>query len=156
VPIGAQAQGNVTFPFLAIHHLKAMHSWAAELRQTGRQLNIGLFAGALITTVVMCYSLDLMRSTTTEDEVVDKPKELTDLKKWETFWEQWKTYMGRTHGVAMRPLTYIFQDHELVVNAMHLINYPDHDARLIATTTLDGPWFPLDNQRITTISNPWH
>jgi len=42
-------------------------------------LNIGLFAGALITTVVMRYSLDLMRSTTTEDEVVNKPKELTDL-----------------------------------------------------------------------------
>jgi len=85
--LGAQAQGNVTFPFLAILRFKAMHCWAYELWRTGRQLNIGLFAGALITTAVLRYSLDSMRSSTQEDEVIDKPKEITDLSKWETFWE---------------------------------------------------------------------
>jgi hypothetical protein len=87
--LGAQAQGNVTFPFLAIRRLKAMHGWAAEMRRTGRQLNVGLFAGAMITTAVLRYSVGSMRSSTMEDEVIDKPKELTDLAKWETFWEQW-------------------------------------------------------------------
>jgi hypothetical protein len=29
--LGANAQGNVTFPFLAIKHLKAMRHWSAEL-----------------------------------------------------------------------------------------------------------------------------
>jgi len=145
--LGAQAQGNVTFPFLAIRRLKAMHGWAAELRRTGRQLNVGLFVGAMITTAVMRYSQEAMRTSSTEDEVIDKPKELTDLAKWETFWEQWRTYMGRLRGAAKCPLTYIFRDHEVIDPALHQINYPDHDARLIATTTLDGSWYQLDNQR---------
>lgn len=70
--LGAQAQGNVTFPFLAIRRLKAMHGWAAELRRTGRQLNVGLFVGAMITTAVMRYSQEAMRTSSTEDEVIDK------------------------------------------------------------------------------------
>jgi hypothetical protein len=70
--LGAQAQGNVTFPFLAIRRLKAMHGWAAELRRTGRQSNVGLFVGAMITTAVMRYSQEAMRTSSTEDEVIDK------------------------------------------------------------------------------------
>jgi hypothetical protein len=146
--LGAQAQGNVTFPFLAIRRLKAMHSWSAELRRTGRQLTIGLFAGALLTTAVLRYSLESMRSSTAEDEVVEKPKDLSDLAKWETFWEQWRTYMGRTCGAAKCPLLYIFRDHEVMDPAMHVADYPDHDSRLVAITLLDGPWFQLDNQRV--------
>jgi hypothetical protein len=146
--LGAQAQGNITFPFLAIKRLKAMHSWAYELCRTGRPLNVGLFAGALITTAVLRYTLDAMRTTTTEDEVIDKPNEITDLAKWDTFWEQWRTYMSRTRGAAKCPLTYVFRDHELADNDMHIAFYADHDARLVATTTLNGPWFEIDNQRV--------
>jgi hypothetical protein len=145
---GAQAKGNVTFPFLVIRCFKAMRCWAAELLRTGRPLNPGLFTGVLITTAVLRYSLDAMHTSTTEDGVVDKPKELSDLSKWETFWEQWKTYTGQLRGAARCPLTYIFRDVEQVTNAMHAANYPDHDARLIATTTLAGPWYELDNHRI--------
>ena len=50
---GAQALGDVTFPFLVIRRFKAMHSWATKMQRTGRQLNPGLFAGALITTAVL-------------------------------------------------------------------------------------------------------
>jgi hypothetical protein len=146
--LGVQAQGNVTFPFLAIRRFKAMQSWAYELRRTGRPLNVGLFAGALITTAVLRYSLESMRLSTVEDETVDKPKEITDLSKWDTFWEQWKTFMGRTRGVAKCPLTYIFRDHEVVDNAVHMADYADHDGRLVATTTLNGPWYELDNHRV--------
>ena len=145
---GAQAKGNVTFPFLVIRCFKAMRCWAAELLRTGRPLNPGLFTGVLITTAVLRYSLDAMRTLTTEDGVVDKPKELSDLSKWETFWEQWKTYTGQLRGAARCPLTYIFRDVEQVTNAMHAANCPDHNARLIATTTLAGPWYELDNHRI--------
>jgi hypothetical protein len=83
----AQAQGNVTFPFLAICRFKAMHSWATELRRTGRILNTGLFTGALITTAVMQHSLESMHAMTTKDKDIDKPKELTNLTNWEKFWE---------------------------------------------------------------------
>jgi len=145
---GAQALGDVTFPFLVIRRFKAMHSWATEMQRTGRQLNPGLFAGALITTAVLRYSLETMRTSTTEDEVVDKPKELLELSKWETFWEQWRTYTGRLHGAAKCPISYVYRDHEQVTNEMHMENYPDHDSRLVATTTLAGAWYELDNSRV--------
>jgi len=61
--LGANAQGNVTFPFLPTKSLKAMSFWAAELKRTGRPLNNpGLFAGPVIQTAVAQYSLELLRS----------------------------------------------------------------------------------------------
>jgi len=146
--LGVQAQGNVTFPFLAIRCLKAMYSWSTELKQTDRALNAGLFAGAMITTALLRHSLETMRSTTAEVEDIDKPKELTDLTRWEKFWEQWKSCMGRLRGAAKCPLTYIFRDHQLVDAMMHIANYNDHDERLINTTSLTGPWFELDNHHV--------
>lgn len=146
--LGANAQGNVTFPFLAIKRFKAMHNWALELRRMGRPLNVGLYAGAVITNAVAWYALDSLRATTLEDEVLDKPKELLDLTKWETFWEQWKTYMCRTRGAAKCPLSYVFREHDVVTNEMHLAAYTDHDERLVNTTNLNGPWYELDNQRV--------
>jgi hypothetical protein len=113
-----------------------------------RPLNVGLYAGAVITNAVACYSLEALRATTLEDEVVDKPKELLDLTKWETFWEQWKTYMHRTRGAAKCPLSYVFREHEAVTNKMHLALYDNHDDRLVNTTVLNGPWFELDNHRV--------
>jgi len=62
----------------------------------GRPLNVGLYTGAVITNAVARYAMESLRATTLEDEVVDKPKELLDLTKWETFWEQCRTYMRRT------------------------------------------------------------
>jgi len=146
--LGAQAQGNVTFPFLTIRRLKAMHGWLTELKQTDGVLNAGLFVGAMITTAVLCHSLETMRSTTAEDEDIDKPKELSDLTEWEQFWEQWKSYMGRLRGAAKCPLLYVFREHQLVNPAMHLANYNNHDERLINTISLTGPWFELDNHRV--------
>jgi len=146
--LGAQAQGNVLFPFLVIRCFKAMQGWASELRRTGRALNAGLFAGAMITTAILRHLLENMQATTTADEDIDKPKGIVDLTKWEKFWEQWKSYMRQLQGAAKCPLTYVFRDHQLVYNAMHLVNYNDHDERLINTTELVGPWFELDNQRV--------
>jgi hypothetical protein len=146
--LGANAPGNVTFPFLAIKYFKAMHNWALELRRMGRPLNSGLYVGAVIANAVACYYLESLRTATLEDKVVDKPKELLDLTKWETFWEQWKTYIHRTRGAPKCPLSYVFQEHDAVTNEMHLAAYIDHDDRLVNTTVLTGPWFELDNQRV--------
>jgi hypothetical protein len=47
--LGGDAEGNVTFPFLAIKRLKAMRFWATELVRAGRQLNeMGGLLGALV------------------------------------------------------------------------------------------------------------
>jgi hypothetical protein len=125
-----------------------MYSWSTELKQTDRVLNAGLFAGAMITTAVLRHSLETMRATTTEDKDITKPKEKADLTKWEKFWKQWKLYMGRLRVAAKCPLVYVFRDHQLVDPAIHLLNYNDHDKCVINTTSLTGPWFELDNQRV--------
>jgi hypothetical protein len=145
---GAQAQGNVTFPFLVIRCLKAMHSWPGEFKRTDRALSAGLFAGAIITTAVLRHSLDAMRAMTQEDEDITKPKELMDLTSWEKFWEQWRSYMGRLRGAAKCPLLYVFKDHQLVDPTMHQVQYNDHDKCLVNTTSLTGPWFEVDNHRV--------
>jgi hypothetical protein len=146
--LGANPPGNISFPFLPTKRLKAMRFWAAELKRTDRPLNnAALFAGAVINTAVARYALDLLRSDLAEEETIDKPKELTDLMKWEVFWEQFKTYMSRLRGAAKCPLSYVFQDHAVVDPAMHLVAYDDHDSRLVATTELQGPWYKIDNHR---------
>ena len=144
---GAGAGGNVTFPFLAIKKLKAMRAWAAESVRTGCPLNPGLFAGNVMVDAMSRMTLELLRAEQ-DEEALTKPKELKDLAGWEQFWEQWKTFCGRMRGAAKCPMTYIFRDHDVVTLAMHNDVYIDHDARLIATTLLQGPYYELDNQRI--------
>jgi hypothetical protein len=99
-------------------------------------------------TAVLQHSLETMQATATEDEEIVKPKELVDLTKWEKFWEQWKSYARCIQGAVKCPLTYVFQDHQLVDQAMHQAVYNDHDEKLINTKSLTGPWFELDNQCI--------
>ncbi len=70
------------------------------------------------------------------------------MMEWENFWEQWKTFCGQMQGAEKCPMTYIFCDHDVVTLAMQNDVYIDHDARLIATTLLQGPYHELDNQSI--------
>ena len=146
--LGADAEGAVTFPFLAIKRLKAMRFWATELVRTGRPLNAGLFHGAEITTAVNRYSTDAMRSEIEKDEDPDKPGELSDLTKWEVFWERWCTYASRLRGAAKCPLTYIFRDRAIPDPADFVGDYDSHDDFLVAVTVLGGAWYDLDNRRI--------
>jgi hypothetical protein len=84
--LGANATGNVKFPFLPTKHLKAMRFWAAELKCTGWPLNnAGLFAGQVIQTAVAHYTLDILHNELIKEETVTKPKELMDLMKWDFF-----------------------------------------------------------------------
>jgi len=70
------------------------------------------------------------------------------LIKWEVFWERWKTYLSRIRGAAKRPLSYVIRDHEEVLDIYYNAAYEDHDAHLVATTTLSGDWYTLDNHRV--------
>jgi hypothetical protein len=146
--LGAAAAGNVTFPFLAIKQLKAKRNWANELLRTERPLNAGLFTGVLIQNAVAHHALEKLRAVALEDEVPDKPTELSDLIKWEIFWERWKSYLSRIRGAAKCPLSYVIRDHDEVLDVHHNAVYEDHNARLVATTTLAGDWYTLDNHRV--------
>jgi len=145
---GDDAEGAVTFPFLAIKRLKAMRFWATEIVRTGRQLNAGLFHGAEITTAVNRYSTEAIRVEIDKDEDPDKPGELSDLTKWEVFWERWCTYSSRLRGAAKCPLTYIFRDKAIPDPDDFITDYETHDDYLVAVTVLGGAWYDLDNRRI--------
>jgi hypothetical protein len=45
-------------------------------------------------------------------------------------------------------LSYIIRDHDEVTDDHHAAIYQDHDTQLVATTTLEGDWFSLDNHRV--------
>lgn len=146
--LGAEAEGEVNFPFLPIKRFKAMRFWAAELLRTGRALVAGSFAGPEIANAIIRRDLEKLRDDTKDDDTPKKPKMLDDLSKWETFWEEWKTFTGRIRGAAKCPITWIFREHDMVTQAHHNAAYGDHDSRLIATTVFQGPWFELDNARV--------
>jgi hypothetical protein len=107
---GPAAQGNVTFTFMAVRRLKALQIWAKERIRTGRPLQPGLFAGAEMNNAVTQLARETMREEVHEDEDVDKPSELTDLNKWEIFWERFKFCMSRLRGAAKCPYTYVFRE----------------------------------------------
>jgi hypothetical protein len=71
-----------------------------------------------------------------QEDTPDKPGELTDLAKWEVFWER-LSYLSRIRGVAKCPLTYMIREQEAVTAAERNAAYEDHDMRFIATTVLD-------------------
>jgi hypothetical protein len=146
--IGADAEGEVHFPFLPIKQFKAMRFWAAEKLRTGRALIAGSFAGLEIANAITRRDLEKLRDDTKDDDTPKKPKILDNLSKWETFWEEWKTFTGRILRAAKCPITWIFHDHDMVTQAHHNAAYGDHDYRLIATTVLQGPWFELDIARV--------
>ena len=125
-----------------------MRNWAKELVRTARPLNAGLFTGVVITNAVSRFALEKLRADTQDDDVPDKLTELSDLIKWEIFWERWKTYLSRIRGAAKCPLSYVIREHDDVTEAHHNAVYEDHDARLVATTLLEGDWYTLDNHRV--------
>ena len=145
---GPAVQGDVSFTFMAVRRLKALQHWAKERIRTGRPLQPGLFIGAEMNNAVTQLARESMRESVYEDEDVDKPCELTDLNKWEVFWERFESYMSRLRGAAKCPYTYIFREEAEVTPAMHAAVYQDHDAMLVATTILQGDWFNIDNQRV--------
>jgi len=145
--LGAVAVGDVTFPFVAVKRFKAMRNWTVERARTGQVMQAGAFFGAEIPSAVSRYALEKLRKSV-EDDDIDKPSELSDLTKWDIFWERFKSYIGQKRGAAKCPLTYVFRDEAEVLPAAHAEVYDDHDARLVATTLLQNDWFDLDNHRV--------
>ncbi len=138
---------GVSFPTLPGKRLKALHSWVKERVRTGVALNAGHWTDVKRNAAVACFSVEQLRSETQED-TPDKPGELTDLAKWEIFWERFKSYLRRIRGAAKCPLTYVIREQQAVTAAERNAVYEDHDMKLVATTLLEGDWFFLDNQHV--------
>ena len=143
VPIGV-----ISFPFIAMRRFKAMRFWAAENARTGNIQGPQSFTDEIMAKYIDLWDLDKQRTELMENETPTKPKELTDLSKWEIFWEEWNSYVGRLRGAARCPLTYIFRPQSNVTPELLTKTYENDDTRLIATTLLSGTHYTLDNKRI--------
>jgi hypothetical protein len=84
------------------------------------------------------------------DQVPTKPTKLGwDLSFWPKFWEQLKTYLSQCRGAARIPLNYLVREHDVVVQEQYNMTLYDLvDNYLIATTTLSGDHFKIDNTRL--------
>jgi hypothetical protein len=146
---GVQAAGNaaqqVRLPLVAMHKLRAMRYWVLAQRRQGLVEDANDFDNE-----VAVATLAIMRA---EDEfkeasaaiVLDKPTPLTDIHKWTKFWLKFMTYLGRVHGAAKIPLTYLIRKQGEVTAAVLAADYLTIEDRLLATTVLAGSHFALDN-----------
>jgi hypothetical protein len=138
----------ISFPFIAMRRFKAMRFWAAENARTGNTQGPESFDGEVMDRYVGLWSIDRQRTDLEEDEEPAKPKDLMDMSKWETFWEEWNSYAGRLRGAAKCPLTYVFRPLLNVTPDLYARAYDNDDTRLIATTLLTGTHYTLDNKRV--------
>jgi len=106
-----------------------------------------LFTGQEMVAAMTRLNQEKLRVASQDDDTPKKPKPLESLTKWETFWEEWKSFTGRVRGAAMCPIAWIHREDETVTPAIYAAVYADHDARLMATTIMRGGWFELDNAR---------
>ena len=141
---------GVIMPYLATAKIVAFRHWS-DMR-----LRIGLEADPEKYDNDQANStLDRMREEQTikkamKGAVPKKPDALTNLTKWDAFWEQWKNYIGQLRGAAKIPLSYIHRDNEEVTDeireeAEEYID--DEDAVLMMVTVLSGEHFMIDNRR---------
>lgn len=97
--MGAAAPGNVSFTFLATKRFKVLQFWAKELVRCNRPLNIALFVEPLIGAYLTHYEENQRRE---DGETIEPEKrgDLTDLDKWEVWFERFDTYCSNIYGAA--------------------------------------------------------
>ena len=141
---------GVTFPYLATAKIVAFRHWAAARVRTGMQPDPAVYDNDQANS-----TLDRMReeqtiAKATKDADPKKPEALTNLVKWDAFWEQWTNYIGQLRGAAKIPLSYIHRDHDEVTDeirgeAEEFMD--DEDAVLAMLTIFSGEHYIIDNRR---------
>jgi hypothetical protein len=145
----ANPNAQVRIPFLSLTKLKAMRYWVLAQRCIGvDNPNVNDFAGEVIEETLARMKADGDYKLATEDTDIRKPEKLVDLAKWTKFWELLTTYLGRVKGAALTPLSYLVREHEEVTRVHHDAEYQSMPERLIATTSLHGTHFDLDNRTL--------
>jgi hypothetical protein len=145
----ANQNAQVRIPFLSLAKLKAMRYWVLAQRCIGVDSpDVNDFAGQVIEETLARMKADSDYKLATEDASIRKPEKLTDLAKWTKFWELLTTYLGRVKGAALTPLSYLVREHEEVTQEQLDAEYKSVQERLIATTSLNGSHFELDNRTL--------
>lgn len=157
---------QVEFPYLALRKLKALRAWADFSLARGQEPAPAQFAGNTINTwMARLTELGEIKKEADNDKDIKEPAKLKDFSKpWETFEEEWLTYLGRHRNVTTgQPLTYIVRDHEDVEPEMLTETYQTIDDNLCATADLTTDQAKRDNQRVFDLLKPlvlggdgWH
>ena len=92
------------------------------------------FTDDVLQDVLARMKVDKDYKKATEDTDITKP-----LKKWIQFWELF---------AALIPLTYHIHEHNEATPEHLVADYASTQERLIATTSLNGPHFELDNRTL--------
>jgi len=144
IPNALPAQ-QVRLGIVPLEKIKAMRYWVLAQRREGFEEDADDFDNdvAIATLEVMRQGKDQKEAT--ELVTIAKPTALTELKGWIKFWLKFSSYLSRIRGAAHIPLTYLVRDHGEVTDDIAAADYETEDARLIATTVLEGPHYLLDN-----------
>jgi len=147
---------GVSYPYMACLRLRALRYWIEYRRGRGETLNPDHFIGqdlinAWVTRVTELA--DLKDSDKSDDNKA--PSELAKLTEWETFEEQFLSYLGRHRNEATgAPLSYVLRETATVSDETLYAAYLSIDDDLYETTVMTTPQYIKDNKRVFALLKP--
>jgi hypothetical protein len=147
-----QPPAPVRFPFLALRKLRALRVWLQDRAACGQGFDVASFTQATLEKYIR--RLDERASFDLDKKPDDKPDgvvpEFKDMTKWPTFEERLLTFFAtemRNKNTGA-PLSYVVRENKDVTPEALEATYESVDAQLIATLSLTGDDFCIDNRRV--------
>jgi hypothetical protein len=142
----------VRFPFLALRKLRALRVWLQDRAACGQEFDVASFTPAMLEKYIR--RLDERATFDLDKKPDDKPDgvvpEFKDMAKWPTFEERLLTFFAtemRNKNTGA-PLSYIVRESKDVTPEALEASYESVDAQLVATLSLTGDDFRIDNRRV--------
>jgi hypothetical protein len=142
----------VRFPFLALRKMRALRVWLQDRAACGQDFAVASFTQAMLEKYIR--RLDERASFDLDKKPDDKPDgvvpEFKDMTKWPTFEERLRTFFAtemRNKNTGA-PLSYVVRESNDVTPEALEATYESVDAQLIATFSLTGDDFHIDNRRV--------
>lgn len=147
-----QPPAPVRFPFLALRKLRALRVWLQDRAACGQGFDVASFTQAVLEKYIR--RLDERASFDLDKKPDDKPDgvvpEFKDMTKWPIFEERLLTFFAtemRNKNTGA-PLSYVVRENKDVTPEALGDTYESVDAQLVATLSLTGDDFRIDNRRV--------
>jgi hypothetical protein len=147
-----QPPAPVRFPFLALRKLRALRVWLQDRAACGQEFDVASFTPAILEKYIR--RLDERASFDLDKKPDDKPDgvvpEFKDMTKWPTFEERLLTFFATEmrNKSTGAPLSYVVRESKEVTPEAREATYESVDAQLVATLSLTGDDFCIDNRRV--------